>query len=326
MQIIVVPEGIRNGIPACLSHRHLMLVAAVGLIVLPIAVGVLAWKLTDLYERRHGDPALSAYRAELVQSRAALHNVRLEATHHLNALALKLGSLQAQTIRLNALGSRLTRMAGLDRREFNFETVPGMGGPETSAAANRSAAAPDISRNMALLARELERSQARLMALENTMLDRKLVAAVTPAGWPVEGGWVSSAFGRRLDPFTGREALHEGVDIAARFGGPVFAMGEGVVSFAGEKSGYGTMVEITHESGLVTRYGHLSATRVKDGDKVSRGQTIASVGSTGRSIGPYLHFEVVREKQAVNPIAYLASPSWTTRTASAASAVDPRVH
>ena len=320
MQIIVVPEGVRNGIPACLTHRHLLLLTVLGLVILPAAIGVLAYKLTDLYQRRHGDPAVSSYRDELFQSRAALHKTREEAVRHLNALALKLGSLQAQTIRLNALGTRLTRMAGLDQREFNFEAVPGMGGPEKTAAAVAEVSAPDITRNMTVLARELERSQARLMALENMMLDRQLVAAVTPAGWPVQGGWVSSGFGHRIDPFTGREALHDGVDIATRFGGPVFAMGEGVVTFVGEKSGYGTLVEITHESALVTRYGHLSATHVKEGDKVTRGQVVANVGTTGRSTGPHLHFEVVRDKTAVNPLAYLASPSATMNMASSHNA------
>ncbi len=322
MQIIVVPEGIRKGIPACLTHRHLSLIVIVGLVLLPVMVGVLAYKLTDFYERQNGNPAVSAYRQELMQSRVALRKTREEATRHLNALALKLGSLQAQVLRLNAVGSRLTRMAGLDGREFNFDSLPGVGGPEKTAAVAMPVV-PDFTRNMEVLAHELDRSQARLMALEGLMLDRQLTAAVTPAGWPVEGGWVSSGFGERADPFTGHQSIHEGVDIAARFGGPVFAMGDGVISFAGEKSGYGTMVEITHESGLITRYAHTSATLVKDGDKVTRGQTIAKVGTSGRSTGPHLHFEVVRNDRHVNPIAYLASPSWSVASAKNTTASVP---
>ncbi len=315
MQIIVVPEGIRKGIPACLTHRHLFLVVAVVLVLLPIGIGILAYKLTDMYERRDGNPALSAYRNELKQSRAALYKTRVDATRHLNALALKLGSLQAQVLRLNALGSRLTRMAGLDGREFNFDTLPGIGGPEKATTAAARTPVPDFTRNMEVLAHDLDRSQARLMALENLMLDRKLDAAVTPAGWPVDGGWISSGYGERTDPFTGHQAIHEGVDIAARFGGPIFAMGNGVVSFVGEKAGYGSMVEVTHESGLVTRYAHTSASLVKEGDKVTRGQAIANVGSTGRSTGPHLHFEVLRNNHHVNPIAYLAWPSVSVASA-----------
>jgi murein DD-endopeptidase MepM/ murein hydrolase activator NlpD len=308
MQIIVVPEGIRKGTPACLTHRHLTMIVIAGLVLLPAVVGVLAYKLTDFYQRQNGDPALAAYRKELIQSRAVLRKTREEATRHLNALALKMGSLQAQTLRLNALGSRLTRMAGLDGREFSFDTPPGVGGPEKSAAAIATVA-PDITRNMDLLAHELDRSQARLMALESMMMDRKLVAAVTPAGWPVQGGWVSSGFGVRMDPFTGHQGTHEGVDIAARMGGPIYALGDGVVNFAGEKSGYGLMVEITHESGLVTRYAHCSSTIVKEGERVTRGQEVAKVGTTGRSTGPHLHLEVIRNNRPVNPIAYLDSSS-----------------
>jgi murein DD-endopeptidase MepM/ murein hydrolase activator NlpD len=320
MQIIVVPEGIRKGTPACLSHRHLTLVVLFGLVLLPAVVGVLAYKLTDFYERQNGGPALSAYRKELIQSRTALRKTREEAARHLNALALKMGSLQAQVLRLNALGSRLTRMAGLDGREFSFDALPAVGGPEKTAAITNST--PDITRNMDVLARDLDRSQARLMALETMMIDRKLVEAVTPAGWPVQGGWVSSGFGSRMDPFTGHQTIHEGVDIAARFGGPIFAMGDGVVSFAGEKMGYGLIVEVTHESGLVTRYSHCSATGVKEGDKVARGQELAKVGTTGRSTGPHLHFEVIRNGHAVNPIAYLDSTStpFVKKTAVAAKA------
>lgn len=305
MQIIVVPEGIRKGLPACLTHRHLALIVAVGLVLLPALIGVLAYKFTDIYERRNGNPALAAYRKELMHSRASLRKTREETTRHLNALALKMGSLQAQVLRLNALGSRLTRMAGLDGREFNFDSMPGVGGPEK--AATTAMPTPDIGNDLKVLAHELDRSQARLMALESTMMDRKLVESVTPAGWPVQGGWVSSGFGERMDPFTGHQSIHEGVDIAARFGGPIYAMAEGVVSFAGEKSGYGQIVQITHASGLVTRYAHCSSVLVKEGDKVLRGQEIARVGTTGRSTGPHLHFEVIRDGQPVNPIAYLDS-------------------
>ncbi len=313
MQIIIVPEGIRNGIPACLTTRHIILILLVGVILLPAVAGTLTYKLLELYERQNGGPIFSAYRQELVQSRAALRKTREDATRHLNALAVKMGSLQAQVLRLNALGSRLTRMANLDSREFSFDSAPGVGGPEKTMAV--TSVSPDVTRNMDTLARELDRSQARLMALENLMMHRKLVASVTPAGWPVEGGWISSGFGHRMDPFTGHQAIHEGVDIAARYGGPVNAMGEGVVTFAGEKSGYGTMIEVTHQSDLVTRYGHLSATSVKEGDKITRGQIIGNVGSTGRSTGPHLHFEVIRNKMPVNPIAYLAWPSTTVAMA-----------
>jgi murein DD-endopeptidase MepM/ murein hydrolase activator NlpD len=137
------------------------------------------------------------------------------------------------------------------------------------------------------------------------LLDRKLSAAVTPSGWPVQGGWISSGFGVRADPFNGHQSYHEGVDIASSMGSPVLAMGDGVVSHSGEKSGYGLLVEVTHESGLITRYAHASAVLVRVGDRVQKGQPIAQVGTTGRSTGPHLHFEVVRNGTSVSPMRYL---------------------
>jgi murein DD-endopeptidase MepM/ murein hydrolase activator NlpD len=178
-----------------------------------------------------------------------------------------------------------------------------MGGPERQVA--YSVSTPDVVGNLEALARELDRSQARLVALESLLLDRKLIAAVTPSAWPVDGGWISSGFGVRMDPFTGYQSAHEGVDMAARFGSPIYATGDGVVNLAGEKTGYGLVVEITHDANLVTRYAHASAVLVKVGDRVKRGDEIARVGTTGRSTGPHLHFEVLSNGQATNPTRYL---------------------
>ena len=128
---------------------------------------------------------------------------------------------------------------------------------------------------------------------------------MTPAGWPATGGFVSSGFGPRADPFNGNIAFHEGVDIASRLGSPIHAMADGVVSFAGEKPQYGKIIEITHGRGLTTRYAHTLQLLVKVGDKVNRGDSIALVGSSGRSTGPHVHFEVLKEGRAVNPGKYL---------------------
>jgi len=304
MHVILVP-GKRNGKgqATSLSGRQLAAVLVVGLIVLPALIGVVAYRINDMWERRDGSPAAVAYRNELSQSRVALYHAREEAVRHLNAMAQRLGTLQAQVLRLNALGGRLTRMAGLDPREFSFDSMPAMGGPERDVSYRVNA--PDVVGNIDALSRELDRSQARLTALESLLLDRKVTAAVTPSAWPVDGGWVSSGFGIRMDPFTGHQSVHEGVDIASRMGGPIYATGDGVVSLAGDKSGYGLTVEVMHESNLMTRYAHASAVLVKVGDRVKRGDQIARVGTTGRSTGPHLHFEVLRNDQAVNPGRFL---------------------
>jgi murein DD-endopeptidase MepM/ murein hydrolase activator NlpD len=309
MNIIVVPEGIRKGQTTSLSHRHLLAIVLLVLIALPIVVGVVTYRIQVMLDREDGGlSALARQEKMLASQRAVVDKARRDSESHLNALALKLGQLQAQVLRLNALGGRLTRMANLDQREFNFKEDPAMGGPERKTAL--AGGAPDVVVSLDRLGYEIDRQRERLMALESLLLDRKLSAAITPSGWPVEGGgWVSSGFGMRADPFTGATSYHEGMDIAARFGTPILAMGDGVISHAGERVGYGQLVEVTHESGLTTRYAHISAALVKVGDRVTKGQAIAKVGSSGRSTGPHLHFEVVKDGGAVNPAGYLQQVS-----------------
>ncbi len=303
MNIILVP-GSKNGKSqiACLSHRHLLMLAVVGLVALPIFVGVLTYKAEQLIERSTGTSTIALQERILAEQQVAIADTRRHTESHLNALARRMGEMQAELLRLNALGARLTRMAKLDPREFNFSEPVGVGGPERPADVG---AAPDARQAIDNLSRQLDRQREKLRALESVMLDRKLSAQVTPSGWPVDGGWVSSGYGVRTDPFTGQQSRHDGADIAARMGSPVYAMGDGVISFAADKQGYGLTVEVTHQSGLVTRYAHLRAILAKVGDRIQKGQTVALVGTTGRSTGPHLHFEVVKQGVSVNPAGYL---------------------
>ncbi|MCR4347541.1 MAG: peptidoglycan DD-metalloendopeptidase family protein [Sulfuricaulis sp.] len=307
MNIILVPNSQRGkGRNTTFSHRHLVLIALVVFLALPVLVGIVAYHAQDMLTAYNADSLLAAQRRELAAQRTAVAEAKRNAETHLNALAQRLGQMQAQMMRLNALGSRLTRMAGLDAREFNFSVEAAMGGPEKTAASSNP---PELMDSLDRLTREIERQQERLSALENLLLDRKLNAAVTPSGWPVDGGWISSGFGVRADPFNGHQSQHDGVDIASSMGSPVHAVGDGVVSHSGDKAGYGMMVEVTHESGLTTRYAHASAVLVRAGDRVQKGQSIALVGTSGRSTGPHLHFEVVRNGTAVNPMRYLQQAS-----------------
>ena len=306
MNIIVIPEGIRKGQTASLSHRHLLLILLIGGLFLPVFLGVLTFRVHALIDNHYRAPdEITRYAAELASQAEAIEVAKQEAATHLNALAMRLGQLQAQVLRLNALGGRLTRMAGLDAREFNFEADVAQGGPE----AGSSGGGLEVAGSLARLSEDIQASEARLKALETLLLDRRLSDAVTPAGWPAQGGYVSSNFGRRADPFTGRIAYHEGVDIAAKLGSPVRAMADGVVSYSGEKSQYGRVVEITHARGLVTRYAHTQENLVKVGEKVARGDAIALIGSSGRSTGPHVHVEVLREGRKVNPATYLRPAS-----------------
>jgi murein DD-endopeptidase MepM/ murein hydrolase activator NlpD len=305
MNLILIPDKAGKGRHLSLSHWQVMVLGVVLLLCLPVVVGVVVYQINGLLGAPvvHEPAYLVSQQQQLRAERAAIEHARSEAALHLDALAQRLGYLQAQVMRLNALGGRLTRMAGLDRREFDFSEDPAVGGPETSATPRPTV--PDFMQTLDELATDIEQKSAKLNALETFLLDRKLKAEVTPRGWPVTGGWISSGFGRRADPFTGHTAYHEGVDIADRMGSPIRAMAAGVVSWAGPREGYGLLVEINHGNGQFTRYGHASAVLVRVGDRVEKGQSIALVGSTGRSTGPHVHFEVIRDGQHLNPLPYL---------------------
>ena len=306
MNIILISGGIRKGQNSSLSHRQALVVGVVGLLVLPVFFSVLAFqilKLTSQGVLLDAD-VLQRQQAQLQAQSQLLDVTRRHTETHLNALAQRLGRLQAQVLRLNALGGRLTRMAGLDPREFDFNAQPAMGGPAADVKGSSQSPTEFLS-SLDTLSNQIEQQSARLTALQSVLIDNQLQAAVTPAGWPVHGGWMSSSFGMRNDPFTGHRSYHRGVDIASPMGSPIMAMGDGVVTYAGPKTGYGNMVEVNHGQGYATRYAHASAVLVKVGDVVSRGQAVAKVGTTGRSTGPHLHFEVLRSGQQVDPMGYL---------------------
>jgi murein DD-endopeptidase MepM/ murein hydrolase activator NlpD len=311
MNLILVPRSAGRGRHISLSPGQLLLLSVVMLVALPLVLGTVSYKIAGALDSTSGnrDPEYIQRQAALLSNeRQMIEQARRDADMHLNALAQRLGHMQAELLRLNALGQRLSRMAGLDKREFDFSVEPAMGGPEASRGLS-SLAVPDFVKTLERVSGQIEHKSERLAALESTLMDKQLHAAVYPAGWPTDGGWVSSGFGLRSDPFTGRTAYHEGVDIASRFGSSIKAMGGGVVSYAGEKDGYGLTVEVTHGNGYTTRYAHCKAVLVRVGDRIAKGQEVALVGTTGRSTGPHLHFEVLRDGKAVNPASYLKSAS-----------------
>jgi murein DD-endopeptidase MepM/ murein hydrolase activator NlpD len=232
--------------------------------------------------------------------------LRSQVQDRVDALSVRLADLNAHVIRIDALGKRLTQMANISSGELNFDVAPGVGGPEEPGAGQgASAQVPDIVQQIDDLQRRLERRDSQLLALENVILSRSLNEAVRPDGRPVVEGYISSYFGGRADPFDGHEAVHKGVDIAGQMGSEVLAVASGVVTRAGPASGYGNLVEINHGSGYATRYAHNQEVLVKVGDTVTRGQPIALMGSTGRSTGPHVHFEVLRNGQQVNPLSFI---------------------
>jgi murein DD-endopeptidase MepM/ murein hydrolase activator NlpD len=238
----------------------------------------------------------------LTQQRQQIADLKQQLQLRVDAMAMRLGEMQAHVIRLDALGKRLTEMADIDSREFDFDRDPPSGGPESDGV---SAQIPDLTAMLTNLEQQVELRDSQLSALENVILTRQLKEEIHPEGRPVTEGFISSYFGERADPFDGRETFHKGVDFAGALGANVNAVAAGVVTWAGERSGYGKLVEINHGDGYVTRYAHNERTLVSVGETVKRGQTIALMGSTGHSTGPHVHFEVLRNGRQVDPLSYI---------------------
>ena len=246
---------------------------------------------------------VAAMRAQLTQQRATLAALDADSHRDLDALALQLGKLQAQATRLNALGERLTHVGKLDDGEFDFTSAPAMGGPEEPGP--ELVAALPIQQGVDALRVAFDRQEAQLDVLENLLRDRKIDNALLPRGMPVAQGYISSGFGARSDPFDGHSATHLGLDFDAPFGSDVMAVADGVVTWSGQRSGYGNVVEIDHGNGYMTRYAHNSANLVEVGARVHAGQAIALVGSTGRSTGPHCHLEVWLDGKPLNPLTFV---------------------
>jgi murein DD-endopeptidase MepM/ murein hydrolase activator NlpD len=248
---------------------------------------------------------VETWRDELTQQQAIVATTRRTLQQNLDALALRIGQLNAHIVRLDALGTRLTQMAGLKDGELDFTSAPSLGGPEEPLAVTESAQIGGVVSAIDVLDEQLADRSRQLTVLEDLLLNRKLRDEVRPEGRPVTSGYVSSQFGNRTDPFTGRRAFHKGVDFAGREGAEVVAVGSGVVIWSGERYGYGQLVEINHGNGYVTRYAHNVDNLVAVGDTVRRGQVIARMGDTGRATGPNLHFEVLLNDKPVNPLTYV---------------------
>ena len=232
-----------------------------------------------------------------------LGQVKQDAQRDLDALAVKLGQLQAQSTRLNALGVRLAQMGKLDDGEFNFDQAPPVGGVEDAGGAGYGLPQA-LDQSIDQLAAQFDGQQAQLAALQSLLMDARIESNLKPTGMPVPG-YISSYFGGRPDPFSGHAARHTGIDIATPKGTPVHAVAEGMVTFAGVRNGYGNVIEIDHGNGYMTRYAHNSILVVRPGQRVHVGDVIAKAGSTGRSTGPHVHFEVWYKGRVVNPLAYV---------------------
>lgn len=304
MNIILVSNGLSKVRSFTLGTPQLAMLG-LGMFLSVISLAV----LLHYFSLRYAVVNDSPYLRTLLMSLQAQENERTQSylRDRLNTMASKVGELQARLLRVDALGERLTKVAGLKPQDFMFDRAPGRGGAESSLPSTELSM-KDLGTTLDKLSKDLEDRTDKLRVLESVITEDSAKRQLVPTGMPTESGIFSSNFGWRIDPFTGLNAFHEGVDFMAEVGTPILAAAGGVVVYAGLHPQYGNMVEIDHGNDLVTRYAHSSKIVVKVGDVVLRGSKIAEVGETGRATGPHCHFEVRYRGVAQNPARFLRTP------------------
>ena len=304
MNILIFPTGRSQPRQLNLSTGSVAGIAAVAIGVL----GTLGFAGGYWYSATTGSGVsadeLERYATAISDQKSEIAGIRQQKEDTFDAMSVRIAELNARIIRLDALGRRLTEMADIDGGEFDFDSKPGVGGPEEPIASG-SVEVPEIVAAMQHLNRDLEDREAQLGVLERVLMHRNLEERVYPQGRPVKSGWISSFFGKRTDPFTGKPANHLGIDFAGKYGDEIVAVADGVVTWSGDRFGFGMMVEINHGNGYTTRYAHNSENLVDVGGEVRKGQVIALMGESGRATGPNLHFEVVRNGRRVNPVNFI---------------------
>ena len=318
VQIILISDRLAKARSVTLSAMHLVASGTVLLFVVLAATAAVYW-LTLRYAAEVPVPALQ--RLVLAAQETEAERSRAFVQQNLNAMAVKLGEMQAQLTRLDSLGERLASLAGV--KDVRLAETPGIGGAAPTQMPPQNLSLGDFSTKLLELSRQLENRSDMLGVLESQLFEQAVKKKLMPTMLPVKAPFSASSFGRRIDPFTGQWAMHEGIDFLADAGSSVAAAAAGVVVFAGFHPQYGYVVDVDHGNDLVTRYAHCSKLFVKEGDVVARGRKIAEVGSTGRSTGPHLHFEVRFRGAAQNPTKFLlasVSPArGATKTAAAAA-------
>jgi murein DD-endopeptidase MepM/ murein hydrolase activator NlpD len=302
VQVILISSRLAKARSLTLSLRHVFAMAALALIVLAGLTGALYWVslrfAVDLKIPLVREMVLAAQQGESERSREFMQQ-------NLNAMAVKIGEMQAQLSRLDALGERLSTMAGIRPADLRFSDKPGMGGPQSTTMPPQNLTLSEFSQRIANLSQQMENRSDMLGVLDAQLFEQTVRKKAMPTMMPVTAQYNASTFGVRIDPFTGQQAMHEGIDFVVDVGTPVVAAAGGVVQFAGFHPQYGNMIDIDHGNDLVTRYAHLSKLLVKEGDMVQRGRHIADSGNSGRTTGPHMHFEVRFHGAAQNPAKFL---------------------
>lgn len=274
------------------------------LFALPLTIGAGGYWLAE-HLADEGILDLSAAKAwehDLNEQRQELQKIRKQTDQEMDALTIKLAELQGKLMRIDALGERLVDIGNLSSEEFDFGVQPAMGGPSIF---GESYQVTDINQVLDGLAERIDSREQQLEVLDNLISANKLGSETFVAGRPIEKGWMSSRYGQRTDPFTGRIAWHGGIDFAGKMGTEIKAVASGVVTWSEDRYGYGKLVEINHGNGYKTRYAHCATLKVNVGDIVRKGDVVALMGSTGRSTGPHVHFEIYKNGRSVDPASYI---------------------
>jgi murein DD-endopeptidase MepM/ murein hydrolase activator NlpD len=286
-------------------HPQRTLCVALGSVVLLVtALLYSGFQMGRSAELRNRVAQIEDLRDQTLHQYDFLQSSRQLAQNNLDALTMRLGRIQAQLMRLDALGERLVSQADLDSGEFDFSAPPPLGGPSAEPA-DATNNVPDFLASLDSAAASVQDRSRKLRLLERLLMFRDLHDRGIPSGLPVKHGQLTSRFGMRTDPFTGKPERHKGIDIAGQLGTSVLSVADGIVIWAGKRKGYGNLVEIDHGNGYITRYGHNEKVLVQIGDTVHKGEPVALMGSTGRSTGPHVHLEVLHNGRAVNPAKFL---------------------
>ncbi len=302
MQVILISSRLAKARSLTLSLRHALASAILGLAVVVGLTGALYW-LSLRFAAELKIPLL--HQMVLAVQKSETERSREFMQQNLNAMAVKIGEMQAQLTRLDALGERLSGMAGIRPQEFRFSEAPGLGGAQSATMPPQNLTLTQFNEKVAMLSRQMESRTDMLVVLEAQLFEQAVKKKAMPTMMPVQAPFNASGFGYRIDPVSGQQAMHEGIDFIIGVGTPVVAAAGGVVQFAGFHPQYGNMIDIDHGNDLVTRYAHLSKVMVKEGDVLQRGRRIADSGNSGRSTGPHLHFEVRFRGAPQNPARFL---------------------
>lgn len=310
MKLILLSEhsGDQTVIPV--NKKTAAFVALAGLLLL-IGLSVALERVLSK-QARLASTLLAQLESDILQQRDGIAELEQNLSLNLEVSAARIARLESRLLRLDALGQRLTEYAALDQVEFDFSEQAGVGGPLPDGMADfnenldeERPTEPILRERLYRMSQEVLNRSDQLAVIERVLLRQQRIEEASLFGKPVAKGWVSSNYGMRTDPITGKRAWHNGVDIAGVKGVDVRAIAAGIVTFAGTKSGYGKMVEINHGGGTVTRYGHHQALSVEVGDLVKRGQKIGEMGSSGRSTGPHVHYEIFKNERSVDPSLYI---------------------